>query len=193
MTVFLDILGSWILRASLMAVMLTVIVNMNSVVYQSNQKAAAKRFIAMADSVLYSDLNEVGYNYSYTPFAWARATDVQFYGDVNGLGGAETVRLYTALVPGTTPQLYQLYRYVDKENSGYPLSLGKSFSSVDFVYYNSNGDTLSRPVSDLSKISAVRVTLVAQYVLSDAFVLTKGRSQDTMFVSSSFQVHPAAL
>jgi hypothetical protein len=193
MTIFLDILGSWILRGTLMVVMLTVIVNMNDVVYQSNQLAAAKRFVAMADSVLYSDLNEAGYNYSYTAFDWARKNDVQFHGDVNGLGGSETIRYYTALVPGTSPQLYQLYRYVDMENSGYPLLLGSSFSNVEFVYYNSTGNVLSRPVADCSQISAVRINLTAEYVLSNAFVLTKGRSQDTMFVSSSFQVHPVAL
>jgi hypothetical protein len=189
MTIFLDILGSWILRGTLMVVMLTVIVNMNDVVYQSNQNAAAKLLVATADSIIYSDLNEAGYNVSGTTFLNAGSSDMRFYGDLNGGGVPETVRYYAVAVAGTNPTLYKLYRNVNNENSGIDLLLGSSFQTVKFTYYDKSGAV----TSTLSNIVAVRVHLVSQYVLSNAFVLTKGRTQDTLYVTSDSQVHPAAL
>ncbi len=96
---------------------------------------------------------------------------------------------YTAAVPGTNPTLYKLYRNVNNENSGIDLLLGSNFSTVKFTYYDKTGAV----TSTLANIVAVRVDLISQYVLSNAFVLTKGNSQDTMYVSSDSQVHPAAL
>jgi hypothetical protein len=196
MTVFLDILGSWILRISLIAIMLSLIVNMNSVVYQSNQRSAAKRFIATADSVIYSDLNEAGQGVSGTTFVTATSNEMQFYGDINNYSGSgglvETIRYYTVAVPPANlgnATTYKLYRYVNNENGGAALLLGSNFVTVKFTYYDKTGAV----TATLANIVAVRVKLVSQYVLSDAFVLTKGRSQDTLYVTSEYQVHPEAL
>ena len=187
MTVFLDLVGSWIVRASLIIVMLTLTVNMNNTLYQSNQQAYAKKLITAVDSIMYSDVNEAGYNVSGVTFQTATSLDMQFLGDLNGGGVPETVRYYA--VWDSTTRLYTLYRYVNNENSGIPTKMGNTFSTVSFRYYDKNGNT----TSTLASIVAVRVNLVSRYVLTNAFATTKGQTKDTMYVSTDFRIQPVNL
>jgi hypothetical protein len=185
MTIVLDLLGSWIIRASLITVMLTLTVSLNNTLYQSNLQANAKQMIVAVDSIIYSDLNMAGYNVSGTVFQTASDTLVQFAGDVNGGGIPETIK-YWVSSPNVTG-LRKLYRYVNNENSGKDLLLGSNFKTVQFLYYDSNG----KQTSTLASIVAVRVRLTTQATnsVSSAYSsITKNFS-----VSTDFQVHPANL
>ena len=185
MTIFLDLLGSWIIRASLITVMLALTVNMNNALYQSSQQANAKQLIVAADSIIYSDLNMAGYNVAGATFATAADTLIQFSGDVNGGGIPETIRYWTAYDNSTG--LRKLYRYVNNENGGKDLLMGSNFKKVTFLYYDSNGNR----TATLANIVAVRVQLTTQVTngISKAFSSVTGNYT----VSTDFQVHPANL
>jgi len=187
MTVFLDLIGSWIVRASLIIVMLTLTLNMNNTLYKSNQQAYAKKILTAVDSIMYSDVNEAGYNVSGVTFQTATDTAMQFLGDLNGGGVPETVHWYAVWNEPT--RLYTLYRYVNNENGGNPIKMGNTFSTVSFIYYDTNGNT----TSTLANIVSVRVNLVSRYVLTNAFATTKGQTNDTMYVSTNFRIHPVNL
>jgi|GEM_PF-1395786 len=188
MTVFLDLIGSWIVRASLIIVMLTLTLNMNNTLYRSNQQSYAKKILTAVDSIMYSDINEAGYNVSGVTFQTASSTDMQFLGTLNSPTGANaTVRWYA--VWDATTRLYTLYRYVNNENGGNPIKMGNTFSTVSFIYYDKNGNT----TSTLANIVSVRVSLVSRYVLTNAFATTKGVTNDTMYVSANFRIHPVNL
>ena len=187
MTVFLDLIGSWIVRASLIIVMLTLTLNMNNTLYKSNQQAYAKKILTAVDSIMYSDVNEAGYNVSGVTFQTATDTAMQFLGDLNGGGVPETVHWYAVWNEPT--RLYTLYRYVNNENGGNPIKMGNTFSTVSFKYYDKNGNT----TSTLANIVSVRVSLVSRYVLTNAFATTKGVTSDTMYVSTNFRIHPVNL
>ena len=187
MTVFLDLIGSWIVRASLIIVMLTLTLNMNNTLYRSNQQAYAKKMLTAVDSIMYSDVNEAGYNVSGVTFQTATDTAMQFLGDLNGGGVPETVHWYAVWNEPT--RLYTLYRYVNNENGGNPIKMGNTFSTVSFKYYDKNGNT----TSTLANIVSVRVSLVSRYVLTNAFATTKGVTNDTMYVSTNFRIHPVNL
>ena len=189
MPIVIDLLGSWIIRASLITVMLTLTVSLNNALYQSNQQATAKQMVVAADSIIYSDLNMARYNadpstYGRT-FQVAADTCVQFLGDVNGGGVPETIRYWVSY--DNTTGLRKLYRYVNNENSGVDLLMGKNFKRVSFQYYSMYG----RQTTSLDSIVAVRVhltSLVSNAVSSAFSNLTR---QDS--VSTDFQIHPVNL
>lgn len=189
MSVFLDLIGSWIVRASLIAVMLTLTVNMNNALYQSTQQANAKGLVSVVDSVIYADLNAAGYNVSSpigsNTFYSFGATNLSFYADIDkSVGGVELIK-YTTVYDATT-KLYKLYRQV---NTGTNALLGSNYSKVTFKYYNAGGvETASA-----NAIKQVCVMVDARYVLTNAFVNTKGLTSDTMYAKSDFRVYPPNL
>lgn len=187
MSVFLDLIGSWIVRASLIAVMLTLTVNMNNALYLSTQEVNAKALVSVVDSVIYADVNAAGYNVSSpvpsNTFYSFSATNLSFYADLPG-GVTPDLIKYTTVYDATT-KLYKLYRQV---NSGTNALLG-SYSNVTFKYYNAGGvETASA-----NAIKQVRVMVDARYVLTNAFVNTKGLTNDTSYAKSDFKVYPPNL
>lgn len=157
MTILIDLIGSWFIRAMLVAVMLTLSVNMNNALYTSTQKASAKAHMAVVYSVLYADLNRVGTGTSVPnpPIALADASNLRFYADTNASGTTayETILLQSVYNP--TTKLYALNR---KVNSGSTLVLGREFKSVAFKYYDARGTEIASPW-DYSKIRQIRVQL----------------------------------
>ncbi len=187
MTILLDLLGSWIIRASLITVMLTLTVNLNNTLYQSNQQATAKKLIVAVDSIIYSDLNMAGYNVAVgtISFQTIADTNVLFYGDLNGGGVPETIRYWTYY--DNTTGLRRLYRYVNNENSGADLLLGKNFATVSLLYYASNGT----PTTAAANIVSVRVRLTTS--VTNTISSTYSSTTGNYTVSTDFQVHPANL
>ncbi|MGA3245205.1 MAG: hypothetical protein ABSE41_11345 [Bacteroidota bacterium] len=169
----------------MITVMLALTVNMNNALYQSSQQANAKQLIVAADSIIYSDLNMAGYNASGSTFATATDTLIQFSGDVNGGGVPETIRYWSE--PDNSTGLRKLYRYVNNENDGKYLLLGRNFKKVTFLYYDSNGNQ----TVTLANIVAVRVQLTTQVTnaISTAYSSVTGNYT----VSTDFQIHPANL
>lgn len=188
MSVFLDLIGSWIIRASLIAVMLTLSVNMNNALYQSTQQVNAKALVSVVDSVIYADVNAAGYNVTapapsntFTDFT---ATRLEFNADLPG-GVTPDLIKYTTVYSEPT-KLYKLYRRV---NSGTNMLLGSDYSTIKFQYYDASG--VETAVA--ANIRQVRVKVDARYVLTDAFVTTKGQTIDTMYAKSDFRVYPPNL
>ena len=161
MTVFLDLIGSWFVRVSMIAVMLGMTVSLNDALYQSTARANNLGQTAVLDSIIYADLNDAGYNVSpvSSTFQVAQPTSVQFLADINGGGVPETVR-YT--VTQQADQSYNVYRYVNNVNNGVDLLVG-NVTSLGFSYYDGK-DSLLSPVSDLTKIKRVLVKLVGKEV-----------------------------
>ena len=181
MTVFLDLVGSFIVRASLIAIMLGLTVTMNDTLYQSTQAANAKGFVAVVDSIIYADVNMAGYNVTGTAFQNADTSDIQFLADINGGGIPETVRYYATAVSGDT--LFKLFRYVNNVNSGNPILLG-TIRGVKFQYYGSDGVVIADPDSHLDGIRQVQVTIVG-WVEN----VTDGYST----ITSEFKIYPPNL
>ena len=188
MSVFLDLIGSWVVRASLIAVMLTLTVNMNNALYQSTQQVNAKALVSLVDSVIYADVNAAGYGaaspVTSNTFYSFSATNLSFYADLPG-GASPDLVTYTTVYNATT-QLYKLSRQV---NSGTTALLGSDFSNITFKYYDASG--VETAVA--ANIRQVRVMVDARYVLTNAFVETRGQTVDTLYATSDFKVYPPNL
>lgn len=195
MTVFLDIIGSWVIRAALIAIMLTLTINLSNVLYQSSMQANTNGYLAAVDSAIYVDVSAAGYsgpsvssfNRSNT-FKSVSSQSLYFYADVVSAGGVDSIYYYTSYSSAT--KLYTLYRQL---NNSTALPLGNNFSNITFKYYNAKGDSLSSPYTPYSNIKSVRVMLTAQYVLKNAFVNTKGLADSTCYVSIDRRISPPNL
>ena len=155
MTVFVDIIGSWLVRASLMIVMLTLTVNMNDAVYSTSQDANAKGLIVVVDSVIYEDVKTAGYLVSKLDdvFKTATATDFRFEADIDNNGSVDQIK-YLSVYDSTT-KCYTLSRAM---NSQTPIVFGNKFTDATFRYYTASG-TEVRDSWDYSKIRQIVVNL----------------------------------
>lgn len=139
MTIFIDLAGSWIVRMSMITVMLGISVTMNDALYKTAQRSNTNAALASTAEVIYTDLNMAGHNvpwYEYT-FQTTKTRELYFMGDLNNGGTAEYI--YYKADSNTTTHLFELYRTVNNENGGARLYLGKNFKSVKFEYYDYDG------------------------------------------------------
>lgn len=178
MTIFLDIAGSWIVRATMITMMLGLQLTMNDALYKTSQQARANATLEETSEIVYTDVNLAGYNASWPCFDITTSNNMRFYGDLNNGGLCETIRYYTSLDAATG--LYKLYRYVDRENGGVATLLGKDFKSVTFLYYDYRG-VLTTNYSD---VMSVRIKLVAQI---------PGATSGFTTALSDFKVYPPNL
>jgi len=181
MTIFIDLAASWIVRVSMITVMLGISVTMNDALYKTAQHANTNAALASTADIVYRDLNMAGYNisgYFYYAFGTTTSNDMTFYGDLNGGGVPETIRYYTSLDASTG--LYKLYRSVNRENSGTPLLLGKDFTSVKFQYYKYNGVL----TTNYWEVASVRIKLEQQIPAATSGFTT---------ALNDFRVYPANL
>ena len=162
----------------MITMMLGISVTMNDTLYKTTQQANANAALAVASEAIYTDLNLAGYNVSGYAFAWSNSGDMQFYGDLNNGGLAETIRYYSSYDASTG--LYKLYRYVNNENGGVAALLGKNFKSVTFQYYNYLGVL----TTNYWEVASVRIKLVAAI---------PGATTGFTTVLNDFLVYPANL
>lgn len=183
MNIFIDIIGSWFVRASMIVVALTLVVNMNDALYKRATKANARSLHAVVDSVIYADLAVACYDIdsslwrSDNTFQDAHPTTMTFWADTSSSTARYTIKYYCDY-PNSLGR-YSLYRRV---NSLTPLLLGKKFTQVSFKYYTAAGDSVTSP--PYSKIRRIRVFLgsVAQNL---------GTPDST--ISTDFTVFPSRL
>jgi hypothetical protein len=132
MTIFIDLAGSWIIRVSMIAVMLGLSVKMNDALYKTTSRANTRSYLATLDTVMYSDLSRANYCKGYstvvgtkywivlnnvgqwvTPDAafWtADSNDCEIFADINNDGTPEVVEYWAQKVPGSNPVRYKMTR-----------------------------------------------------------------------------------
>jgi hypothetical protein len=184
MTIFLDILGSWIVRGSLLIVMITLTINLNNAVYVSSQSANASAYVAIVDSIIYADVNAAGYCPACsvsTPFLAAYDSAITVLGDINNGGIPDTVSYY--MIRDNVTHLYKLYRSVNNVDNGKSMQIANNLTSLNFKYYDRNGNQVTSSLY-WNNIRSVNVTVVGTVEN-----MTNGSST----VTSSFKIYPPNL
>jgi hypothetical protein len=178
MTIFIDLAGSWLIRASMVTVMLGLSITLNDAVYEASKQANTKAALASVADIVYTDVNMAGFRATpSTTFDVVSSNDMRFYGDINDDTVLETIR-YTSSLDASTG-LYKLYRTVNNENGGNPYLIG-DFKSVTFNYY----DAGKVPTTNPSSVASVRITLV---------VNVTGATTGWTTATNDFLVYPANL
>ncbi|MEW5800057.1 MAG: hypothetical protein AB1728_13745, partial [Bacteroidota bacterium] len=145
MGVIFDILGSFVVRAAIVAVMLNLMISLNEALYRKNDRMYLTEVLEAPSQVIANDLRLAGYNASKT-FARAYTTDMMFYADTGNDGSVESIRFYLS---GTT-----LYRRI---NSGTPFELARSVTYFNVTYYNIYGNQVSG--SSVSGVKSIYIQL----------------------------------
>jgi hypothetical protein len=149
MTIFLDIAGSLVVRASMVTVMLGLTVTMNNALFETTQQTNAAATVATVGNIVDTDLNQA----DSTGFSTSTANRMVFQADTSmGLHKIVTITYYTTLDASTG--FYNLYRQVGSSN----LCIAQNLVSANFQYFDINGSVTSSP----SSVNAIRVNLVAQ-------------------------------
>jgi hypothetical protein len=138
MTIFLDLAGSLIVRASMVTVMLGLTVTMNNALFETTQQTNAAATVATVGEIMYTDLNQ---------------TMMQFKADTSMGGGNKATITYTATLDGTSG-LYNLTRKVGSKTT----TISNNLVSVQFQYVDTDGHATTTP----SEVDGIRVKLVAQ-------------------------------
>jgi hypothetical protein len=171
MTIFLDLAGSLVVRASMVTIMLGLTVTMNNALYETTQQTNAAATVATVGNILYTDLNQT----VASGFSTSNPDRIVFQADTSmGSGKLATISYYTELDGATG--LYRFYRQVG--SSG--VCISKNLVSVNFQYMDHDGHTTTTP----GNVDAIRVKLVAQ---------VSGVTQGISTTLNDFKVYPPSL
>ncbi|MGD0035856.1 MAG: hypothetical protein ABSC53_01005 [Bacteroidota bacterium] len=146
--VFFDIIQSYIIKGVIILVILQSMLLLQNLLYQHTEKAVLEEELSTASFTFSSEMRQIGYNSSVTPFTIAETSRVEILGDVDNNGTADVVRYYLAPMPSSTK--FYLERTV---NGGAPITAGRNFRKFYLTYYDSLGHT----TSILTKIKSISI------------------------------------
>lgn len=149
MTIFLDLAGSFVVRASMVTVMLGLTVTMNNALFETTQQTNAVATMATVGEIIYTDLNQT----VASGFSISNPAMMVFQADTSTGGGHVATITYCAVLDGTTG-LYELIRTVGSNS----VCISKNLVSVNFQYLDAHGDATWTP----GNVDAIIVKLVAQ-------------------------------
>lgn len=162
-----DIISSAVIAGVLMLTMLSTNARMNQVVLTGGSDVIVQQNLVTIARIMEKDLRRIGYcadpskiqDQTRTIVA-AGAHNISFLTDVNNDGIVDTLQYDVGQVSSLTatpnPRDMLLNRYVRGTT---PKGFSVGLTRFDFTYYNSTGDTLAMPISDLSAISYLKINI----------------------------------
>ncbi len=193
MAVILDILGSFVIRAAIVVVILNLMINLhqelsknteriylNTSLYGSGDTTLAKyKFLGGVSQVIASDIKLAGFGASKI-FATAQSNDVSFYADTGNAGTSQTIRYYISPTsPATAHKI--LYRTVD---AGTPLEVARDVITFNLLYYKVDG-TLASYGINVSGIKSIYITLVMESNMTEQTY--QGALNDTLALQAKWE------
>lgn len=179
MGVIFDILGSFVVRAAIVAVMLNLMISLNEALYRKNDRLYLTQVLEAPAKVIANDLRLAGYNASKT-FARAYSNDMMFYADTGNDGSVETIRFYLS---GST-----LYRTI---NGGTPFELARSVTYYRIIYYNIYSNQVGG--SSISGIKSIYVQLTIRSTNNITSINTGSSSSSNQVATWEDRIFPPNL
>jgi hypothetical protein len=173
MTIFLDLAGSLIVRASMVTVMIGLTVTMNNALYETTQQTNAAATVATVGEIIYRDMNYA----ASSGFTTWKADKAVFNAYTDSTMSQVVTITYDATQIDSETGLHKLYRTVGSSS----VLISQNLVSVSFQYYDTDGHTL--PYNSGS-VDAIRVKLVAQ---------VSGVTQGLSTTLNDFKVFPPNL
>lgn len=186
MGVVIDIVGMLVLRASIIAIVLNLMVNLHEALNRFAERNYLSTTLIAASQTISSDLTLAGYNSSTKTFLIARRNDMSFRSDIDNDGNydvdVDSIRYYVS--PNTAGPNKVLFRVVNfKSGATYTpvtMEVARDVDTFYMVYYNAAGGTVSygtnRTVKSIYvnlRIASKNTTLTAQSGRSDSVARTQ--------------------
>jgi hypothetical protein len=183
MTIFLDLAGSFLVRASMVTVMLGLTVTMNNALYETTQRTNAAATVATVGDIIQNDLNAA----VTSGFTTANASLMVFTADTS-LGSNKLATITYQTTAGSAPGVFNLTRTVGSHS----VVIANNLYKAQFVYYDVDGNVTSTAGS----VDAIRVKLVAAISYSTSETDDRGtvRLSDRAYQTlNDFKVYPPNL
>ena len=139
MSVFIDIAGSLAIRATIAAIVVSMNIMLNDVMFERTQRAIVRQDLTVMTDIIREDAQYIGNWRTTYPKVSKTSSDFHFYGDINNDWSADDVRYFFAEEP-TGSGKYQLSRSVNGAGSWV---VGRGITSWQLVYYDSLGAVTS--------------------------------------------------
>lgn len=149
MGVIFDILGSFIVRAAIIIIVLNLMLTLHETLYSNTERIYLNEVIKAPSETMSYDLKLAGYNASKVIWE-AREDEIVFYADLDNDGTQETVYYYV--------DNGILYRTL---NGGTPFELARSVTKFTFKYFNVTGQQLSY-ANNRTDVKSIQVELIIQ-------------------------------
>jgi hypothetical protein len=156
MVAYLDLIGSMVIRAGIVLILLRLTVSMQDVLYERTERAVLDKNLTTISQVVSQDINQIGYNVGGSSFVTIDTSHVVFYGDVDYNGTPEQIEYYA--VPADMTGNGDSVRYVLHRKSGtwgMDVPMTVQLSRMRFWYY----DSLGTETADTARVRSIFVLL----------------------------------
>jgi len=158
MVAFLDLVGSLVIRAGIILILLRLTISMQDVLYERTERAVLDKHLMTISQVLSQDVNQIGYNVNGSPFVRIDSNHTVFYGDFDDNGTPEQVEYYTVPVSGGDPDQPRYALHRKSGTWGTDVSMTSQLSRLRFWYY----DSLGAETADTARVRSMFILLQLQ-------------------------------
>ncbi len=165
-TTIIDILGSSVIGGLLLLILLRTNASAVQNTYLNGQDLVNQEDLTTVVEILQHDFRKIGYCKDWTKIDPRKAilsadsTSIKFLTDTQNNGKVDTLYYYlgpTSELSGTpNPQDRLLYRV---KNNEVPKSSNLGITEFNLMYFDSFGDTLSFPITNLGKIASMQISV----------------------------------
>ena len=135
MSIFIDIAGSLAIRATIAAIVVSMNIMLNDVMFERTQRAIVRQDLTVMTDIIREDAQYIGNWRTVYPKISKTSSEFRFYGDIDNDWSADNVRYSFSPDPSGGGRL-QLSRSVD---GGEGLVVGRGITSWQLVFYDSVG------------------------------------------------------
>lgn len=151
MGVIFDILGSFIVRAAIISIVLNLMLTLHETLYRNTDRIYLNEVLKAPSETMTFELKLAGYNASKT-FSSAKSDTIIFFGDIDNNGVSDQITYFR----DTTNKI--LYR---KINSGSNFELARNVTAFSVKYYNVDGTQIAYG-NGVTDVKSIQVTLTIQ-------------------------------
>jgi hypothetical protein len=162
MNMIIDILGMMIIRASIVAIILNLMINLHEALFKQTERIYLSEAITAAQQTISADLKLAGYNSSDKRFLIARTNEMSIRADIDNSGSVDSVRYYLNPSSGSNKVLYRIV------NGTGPIQVARNVDTFYVRYYTSSGGVASASPPTNVTLKSVFVRLVLSSNISES-------------------------
>ncbi|NUN71197.1 MAG: hypothetical protein HUU02_15960 [Bacteroidetes bacterium] len=161
MGVIIDIIGMLVIRASIIAIILNLMVNLHEALYKYTERNYLNNVLTGAAQTISADLKLAGYNSSNKRFPLAQTNNMSFRIDYDDDGDVDIIRYYLSPTTGSNKVLYRMVTVnVPGTDPDSTIQVARDVDSFYVYYYRANGaNATSGSTTNVNNIKSVYVKL----------------------------------
>lgn len=182
MGVIFDILGSFIVRAAIISIVLNLMLTLHETLHKNTDRIYLNEVMKAPSETMTFELKLAGYNAS-KEFLSAKADTIVFFGDIDNNGVSDQISYFR----DTTNKI--LYR---KINAGSNFELARNVTAFTLKYYDVTGTQLGFG-NGISGVKSIQITMTIQSSLTMKSFMEDQSNFNFLSATWSTQIFPLNL